>query len=111
MNKDVKLLAEAYENIMQSQHNQAKEAFYKNLMNKFMQESLNKNMQGFQIWLDEQTKDGKSWKNDQECQKMHEDLKEKNLIPSNTKELHKELTDFVSRNIGSDERAWAAEAV
>jgi antitoxin component YwqK of YwqJK toxin-antitoxin module len=30
MRNDQKLLVEAYENIMQSQHNQAKEAFYKN---------------------------------------------------------------------------------
>jgi hypothetical protein len=111
MNKDTKLLAEAYENIMQSQHNQAKELFYKNVMNKFMQESPNKNMQGFESWLDNQMEDGKFWNNDQEYQKMHQDLQKKKLVPSDMTEFHKEITDFVSKNIGSDERAWAAEAV
>lgn len=111
MNKDQQLLAEAYENVMQNQHNQAKETFYKNIMGKFMNESPNKNMQGFESWLDDQMEDGKFWNNDQEFQKMHQDLEKKKLLPSDTTELHKELNDFVSKNISSDERAWAAEAV
>ena len=110
INKDEKLLVEAYENIMQQQYNKPKEMFYKNIMNKFMNESTHKHVQGFQPWLDSQILDGKPWTNDQQYQKMHRDLEKQTLIPSNISEFCKEINEFVLNNIGSDDRAWSVEA-
>jgi hypothetical protein len=107
-NKDQTLLAEAYENIMQSQHNKSKELFYKNVMNKFMNESINKNIQGFEGWFKNQMQEDNIWNNDKLFQEMYKNLK--SVLPSNTTELYEELFEFVSRNIGTDDRAWQVEA-
>lgn len=109
-NKDQKLLAEAYDVVSQFQNEQAKQLFFKNIFNKFMNESSNKTIQGFDSWYKTQINEKAVWANDEVYKKMHSDLQKKKIIPSCMEEFYKELSSFISQNIGADDRAWAVEA-
>lgn len=104
MNKDTQLLTEAYESIL----NNKKEIYYKNLYNRFMDQTENRNMQGFDLWFSEQLRT--SWMRNQDLLQQFQAFVSEGLFLENPEDLKDDLICFVQSRIGTDQRSYDIEA-